>query len=50
MSGTYFLSQPLPYEAHEENYQLSVSGVMVFNLYFDFAQVRHEAFSNLAAF
>ena len=31
-------------------YQLRVSGVIVFNLYFDFVQVRHEAFSSLAAF
>ncbi|KAL2856175.1 Alpha/Beta hydrolase protein [Aspergillus pseudodeflectus] len=27
MSGTYFLTQPLPYEAHEQNYQKAVSAL-----------------------
>ncbi|KAL3477482.1 Alpha/Beta hydrolase protein [Aspergillus californicus] len=27
MSGTYFLTQPLPYEAHEENYQKAISAL-----------------------
>ncbi|KAL4901411.1 hypothetical protein BDW74DRAFT_187648 [Aspergillus multicolor] len=27
MSGTYFLSQPLPYEAHEQNYQKAISAL-----------------------
>ncbi|KAL2820906.1 Alpha/Beta hydrolase protein [Aspergillus cavernicola] len=27
MSGTYFLTQPLPYEAHEQNYQKAISAL-----------------------
>ncbi|KAI9370697.1 Alpha/Beta hydrolase protein [Aspergillus egyptiacus] len=27
MSGTYFLSRPLPYEAHEQNYQEAISAL-----------------------
>ncbi|KAL4933276.1 putative carboxylesterase [Aspergillus undulatus] len=27
MSGTYFLSQPLPYEAHEQNYQKAIAAL-----------------------
>ncbi|KAL4749156.1 hypothetical protein BDW72DRAFT_139895 [Aspergillus terricola var. indicus] len=27
MSGTYFLSQPLPYDAHEQNYQKAISAL-----------------------
>jgi hypothetical protein len=34
--------------AGHETYQFSVSGDTVFNLFFDFVHVRHEAFSNLA--
>jgi len=31
-----------------QTYQLRVSGDTVFNLFFDFVHVRHDAFSNLA--
>jgi hypothetical protein len=34
-------------EDEREPDQLSVSGETVFNLYFDLAHVRHEAFSSL---
>jgi carboxylesterase type B len=27
ISGTYFLSQPLPYDAHEQNYQKAISAL-----------------------
>lgn len=31
MSGTYFLSQPLPYEVHEQNYQKAISALGLSN-------------------
>ncbi|KAL2863394.1 putative carboxylesterase [Aspergillus lucknowensis] len=31
MSGTYFLSQPLPYEAHEQNYQNAIAALGLSN-------------------
>lgn len=31
MSGTYFLSQPLPYDVHEQNYQKAISALGLSN-------------------
>lgn len=31
MSGTYFLSQPLPYEVHEQNYEKAISALGLSN-------------------